>query len=365
MKALKDYIDRSFIEELSENFASLKLPFDKDNFVTLIFTSDWKSKEMKQRIRIVSEAVYEIFDRDYLKILSLLVELVKYLQYNKINGSIGYWFIPDFIENFGINYPEESLSAMEIVTPFVSCEFAIRPFIEIQQNFVFEKISTWSKSENVHLRRFSSEGCRPRLPWGIALKNLKKNPKPIIPILENLITDESEYVRKSVSNNLNDISKDNPSIVIDFIKKWKNSSKEIDRLLKHSARTLLKNGNNEILDIFKVSFDNSLEIKNLELFSDNVKIGDNLQFQFILSNSSKKIIKLRIEYFIHLLRSNGSYTKKIFKLSEREINPETEILIEKKHSFKIVTTRKYYSGTQRISIVVNGNEFPSLAFELI
>ena len=49
-----------------------------------------------------------------------------------------------------------------------------------------------------------------RLPWAMALPSLKRNPAPIRPILEALRDDESEYVRRSVADNLNDISKDQP-----------------------------------------------------------------------------------------------------------------------------------------------------------
>ncbi|GLL57169.1 hypothetical protein KUBF_48340 [Bacteroides finegoldii] len=75
------------------------------------------------------------------------------------------------------------------------------------------------------VRRLASEGCRPRLPWAMALPNLKKDPTPIIPILENLKNDPARFVRLSVANNLNDIAKDNPEIVIDLAKKWKGNRK--------------------------------------------------------------------------------------------------------------------------------------------
>eukprot|EP00487_Bulimina_marginata_P009270 TRINITY_DN3638_c0_g1_i1.p1 TRINITY_DN3638_c0_g1~~TRINITY_DN3638_c0_g1_i1.p1 ORF type:complete len:111 (-),score=0.82 TRINITY_DN3638_c0_g1_i1:51-383(-) len=98
----------------------------------------------------------------------------------------------------------------------------------------------WAKSSNEHIRRLASEGCRPRLPWAIALPSFKKDPVDYFPILNELKNDESLYVRRSVSNNLNDISKDNPSLVIDFIKENIGFTKECDSMLKHAGRTLLK-----------------------------------------------------------------------------------------------------------------------------
>lgn len=98
-----------------------------------------------------------------------------------------------------------------------------------------KQMLVWSKHEHWGVRRLSSEGCRPRLPWAMALPNLKKDPTPIIPILENLKNDPARFVRLSVANNLNDIAKDNPEIVIDLAKKWKGESKEVDWLLNTVA----------------------------------------------------------------------------------------------------------------------------------
>ncbi len=95
----------------------------------------------------------------------------------------------------------------------------------------------WSQHANEHVRRLSSEGCRPRLPWAMALPALKRNPAPILPILENLKHDPSEFVRRSVANNLNDIAKDNPDIVIALAARWKGISRETDAIIKHGCRT--------------------------------------------------------------------------------------------------------------------------------
>jgi 3-methyladenine DNA glycosylase AlkC len=46
----------------------------------------------------------------------------------------------------------------------------------------------WSKHENEHVRGLSSEGCRPQLPWAISLPRFKKDPSPVLPILEQLKT---------------------------------------------------------------------------------------------------------------------------------------------------------------------------------
>ena len=64
----------------------------------------------------------------------------------------------------------------------------------------------WAGHESESVRRLASEGCRPRLPWAMALPAFKADPAPILPILEKLKLDPSESVRRSVANNLNDIA---------------------------------------------------------------------------------------------------------------------------------------------------------------
>ena len=80
-----------------------------------------------------------------------------------------------------------------------------------------KRMLKWAKSNNEHIRRFASEGCRSRLPWAMALPPFKKNPEKVFEVLELLKNDESLYVRKSVANNLNDISKDNEEMVLSFV----------------------------------------------------------------------------------------------------------------------------------------------------
>ncbi len=130
----------------------------------------------------------------------------------------------EYVENFGLEHYDISMSAMEFITQFISCEYAIRPFIIRYPGKAMKQMLQWSKHESLHVRRFSSEGCRPRLPWAMALPALKKDPTLILPILENLKDDSSEFVRKSVANNLNDIAKDNPDTVLGIVKRWQGNS---------------------------------------------------------------------------------------------------------------------------------------------
>ena len=224
----------------------------------------------------------------------------------------------------------------------------------------------WSKHEHWGVRRLASEGCRPRLPWGMALPNLKKNPAPIIPILENLKNDPSRFVRLSVANNLNDIVKDNPETVIDLAKKWRGVSKEVDWLIKHGCRTLLKQGNMEVMHLF--GFDavgQYISVENFHIATTEVKVGNSLEFSFNLLNSNNKKSKIRLEYGIYYQKAKGTLAKKVHKISEKEYAENSTTKITRRHSFRVVTTRKLHLGLHQIAVIINGNEFEIHNFELI
>lgn len=156
--------------------------------------------------------------------------------------------------------------------------------------------------------------------WAMALPNLKENPAPIIPILENLKNDPSRFVRLSVANNLNDIAKDNPETVIDLVKKWRGESKEVDWIIKHGCRTLLKQGNPEMMELF--GFDSVIEnisIDNFQIPTPKVKVGDSLEFSFKLLNHNDKKVRIRLEYAIYYQKANGTLTKKVHKISEKNM----------------------------------------------
>jgi 3-methyladenine DNA glycosylase AlkC len=217
------------------------------------------------------------------------------------------------------------------------------------------QLKKWAKHKNEKVRRLATEGIRPRLPWAMALPEFKKDPSQVLEILEILKNDESEFVRRSVANNLNDISKDHPHIVIDVAKKWKGISKETDDVIKHASRTLLKQGHSDILNHYGLDSKNIL-VENFKIENSNLKIGDNLSFSFELQNLDKKSKYIRLEYAIYFLRQNGTYGKKVFKISEREFEKNSLTKISKNHSFIVITTKKYYLGKQYVSIVVNGKE---------
>jgi len=331
--------------------------FDKDKFLSLIFDEQWKNRELKQRMRHVTNILNFFLDKNYEQATNQIIEITHFIIDKKIMEKS---FIPislaDYIEVYGIEFYDNSIKTIEEVTKLASCEFAVRPFIVKYKQKMMQQMLAWSQHKHKNVRRLSSEGCRPRLPWATALHDFKKNPSLILPILENLKNDSSKFVQKSVANNLNDISKDHPEILLSITNKWIGKSKNTDWILKHACRTLLKKGNMQAMKLFGYSSPNLAKIKNFKIQNNEIEIGKNLEFSFNLINISNKEERIRVEFALYFLRSNGSHSKKVFKINENIYKNNSNNYIIKKHSFKLRTTRRYYSGEQKISIIINGNE---------
>ncbi|GAE31059.1 DNA alkylation repair protein [Alkalihalobacillus hemicellulosilyticus] len=271
---LKNMYNQTFFLQFSKKVTNEYPPFRANTFLELIFNEDWENKELKQRIRHISECLAETLPKDYSQSLSILHKLAPTCR------GFEYLFLPDFVEKYGIHSREESLQALKVFTASSSAEFAIRPFIEAHPKETMTLLLKWATDSNEHVRRLASEGCRPRLPWAKPLTIFKKDPSLIIPILQTLKQDESEYVRKSVANNLNDIAKDNPSIVKEICLQWKGQHPHTDWILKHGCRTLLRKADPDILELFGFERQPHVQIEDFTLSQSSLQRGEALPSHF-------------------------------------------------------------------------------------
>lgn len=347
-KLLKDLYTKKLIEELADNIHTEYALFDKDAFVKAVFSSDWKDRELKARMSHIATVMHTFLPDEF----SLAVVILKKVILNY--SGFEYMFFPDYIEKYGLDEFELSTDALIYFTEYASSEFAVRPFIIKYKSRMMEKMGQWAKSENPHHRRLASEGCRPRLPWAISLPLYKSNPSAILPILEELKNDDSEYVRRSVANNLNDISKDNPTTVVTIAKSWFDNGSTNKKLIKHGCRTLLKDANPEILTLFGFQNPTNISVAQLQL-TPVVSLGEKLSFSFEISSTEKMLGKLRVEFAICFMKNNGKKSRKLFKVSEGEYKTNTKA-VRKEFSFRPISTRKYYTGEHDLIIVINGVE---------
>lgn len=359
---LKYMYNPQFFETLCPVIKAAVPDFGERRFVYSVFDATWPDLELKQRTRQVTKALGACLPSEYPKAIELLLCICKMLQ-NKTwtQSTYPFIFLPDYIEQYGLDHFELSMRAIEESTKLVSAEFAIRPFIERYPTETMKMMLEWSKHPHAAVRRLSSEGCRPRLPWGMGLPFLKKDPSLILPILENLKTDPSESVRRSVANNLNDIAKDHPNIALSLSHKWKGVSSETDWIIRHGCRTLLKRGNIDVLALHGFNTKARGQIRNLKV-SENVNIGSMLNFQFDFINKEKSETRYRIDYIIDYVTRTGKLSTKIFKLSENRIEPGQSVLFKRKKSFADCSTRTHSKGRHQLRIIANGVELAARKF---
>lgn len=353
---LKNVYDQEYVERLGQALKAEHSSFNVQAFVSSVFDAKWEVRELKDRMYHIRACLHKHLDMDYERALGVIEVAGK-----DFNGYAGMLF-PDFVQTYGLKNWERSINSLEVLTVFSSSEFAIRPFIRLDPVKGMKQMLAWSKHENEHVRRLASEGCRPRLPWASALTFLKQDPLPILPILENLKADESLYVRKSVANNLNDISKDHPKIAIEVAQKWMKKPHDHTRwIVKHGMRTLLKAGHKDVLKLFGYGDPKSFSDVNFMVKNPLVIVGDKLNVE--INFSLKKSSLVRLEYALHFLLKNGTWGRKVFKISEKEME-QGQYTVEKAHLLKKMTTRTLYDGVQAFELILNGESFGTKPFAL-
>ncbi|GAA0372480.1 DNA alkylation repair protein [Bacillus horti] len=356
MDQLKNIYSQQFIQDLSTSLQNEYPAFQANKFKELVFQEDWEELALKQRMRRITNSMYQTLPQQYEDALDILYTVAP--QFTGLAGII----FPDYVEQYGLEHWNTSMHALATFTPYSTSEYAVRPFFLLDQDKMIAQMLKWSTNSNEHVRRLASEGSRPRLPWGLSVPALKADPTPLIPTLEQLKQDNSLYVRKSVANHLNDISKTHPEIVLSLANEWYGVHEYTNWIVKHACRSLLKQGDTQALSLF--GYENgSATIENFHCDQDRVEIGESLHFTFDLH--SKDQMKARIEYAIDFVKARGQRHRKVFKISEVDLQKREIKSYTKKHSFKDLTTRKHYIGGHTLSIIVNGEVKETFDFELI
>lgn len=356
MEPLKNLYNKTLLNNLASEIEKQHAAFDKKSFKKKVFDQYWEDKELKQRMRHITESLHQHLPSNYKKSIKILKPVAE-----KFKG-FEYMFFQDYVECYGLDDFDTSIDALAHFTKYASSEFAVRAFILQDEKRMMKQMLSWAKSDNHHVRRLASEGCRPRLPWAISLPVFKKKPAPVLPVLKILMFDDSEYVRRSVANNLNDIAKDNPKIVTSLAQQWLGKDLNTDRLIKHACRTLLKQGDQKTLSLFGYAKAEHVKVNHFNTQS-KVAMGDKLSFSFTLNSQKKQLGKCRIEFAIDFVKANGSLSRKVFKISEADYK-DKEKHISKYFSFKLISTRRYYSGVHVLTIIINGIDQVSKHFKL-
>jgi len=281
-----------------------------------------------------------------------------------VSAGFRYWPYAHFVEAYGESHFATSMRAMREITQRFSAEFAVRPFIAREPERTLGWLAEQLDHPSVHVRRWVSEGTRPRLPWGIRLQALVEDPSPTLPLLEALKDDPEEYVRRSVANHLNDIAKDHPGLVVKVAKRWwREGDAARRRLVRHALRSLVKQGDPEALTVLGFG-EPRADIVRWRVDDAVVLGGAPLRLEVVLRSTSKKTQRLLVDFAIHHQKANGTTSPKVFKWTERELAPGETLTLTKAHPMRPVTTRRYYPGAHAAELLVNGRSLGKVGFQL-
>lgn len=362
-KLMKDqYYNINTLHDLASRIKAVYPVFQVDKFIGGIMDETWDGLELKARMRQITINLGKHLPSDYTQAIGVMDQVVASYPIGYNDNALIYF--PDFVEVYGQEecYWDLSMAAIERYTQLSTAEFAVRPFLIKHEARMMQQMAAWATHGNEHLRRLASEGCRPALPWGQALPRFKIDPSPVLAILEQLKADPSQYVRKSVANNLNDISKTHPGLVSQIAREWYGKHEYTNWIVKHGCRTLLKKGNQDVLAIFGYHDASAVEITGFTLGARSVALGGNMAFSF--SVSAKESTQVRLEYGIDYIKASGKRSRKIFQIAEAIIKANQKKKYTKTHSFADLSSRKHYPGIHSIALLVNGAERGVLDFEL-
>ncbi len=365
MEPFKNKLNPAVVGEIADWLEAARPGWDGSGFRTAA-SRGLEELELKDRVRHIAGALREHLSADYPSALAHIVDALPppLGSDDSLVDEFHLWPLCTFVELYGVPHFDVSVPAMRELTRRFSAEFAVRPYIRAYPQAMFDVLARWALDDDVHVRRLASEGSRPRLPWGGQLRALIADPSPMLPILESLRDDPSEYVRRSVANHLNDIAKDHPDVVIDVARRWwDDRSKTRQKLVKHALRTLVKQGHPGALSVLGYG-PAQVELTELSLSTRQPTLGEPLFIDVELRSSGPSVQRLLIDYAVHHQKANGTTIPKVFKWTTRELAAGASLRIRKKHALKPVTTRRYHAGLHRVEVLVNGASLGTVDFEL-
>ena len=367
---LKDELFNAIkVKKIALEIKIIYADFDEQSFIydTL---AKFPELELKERMYHIRDMLKRYLPDVYVEATTILLKALPLeLDNTKHDDDFGdFIYAPysEYVATYGCTeeHLDFSLNALREMTKRFSVEYTIRDFINTYPKETLEMLEACALSENYHERRLASEGLRPKLPWA---KKLTLDYREPLKHLDTLFYDNTRYVTRSVANHLNDIAKIDASLVVETLKRWRNTgkqdTKEMEYIINHALRTLVKQGNEEALALLGYDKSVAIAVSDLVLVYDTVVVGETLVFE--LEIEAKEACKLMIDYLIHFRTKLGTLSPKVHKLKKLSLKKGEKIMLTKKHLFKAnMSTRTLYEGEHKIELQINGTLYASETFIL-
>ena len=357
--ALKEIFNAERLTHIATEMSAVYPEFNARAFLKMA-NDGLAELSIMQRMARVSECLHATLPMSYEASLEVLRALAPRLNSGFVSVSL-----PHYVATYGRHAFESSMEALKYFTTFGSAEFAIRFFLRSDFERTLAVMQAWSLDENEHVRRLASEGCRPRLPWSFRLEQVQADPRLAAAILDNLKADDSLYVRKSVANHLNDITKDHPDWVLDTLEGWSLDNKHTAWIARHALRSLIKQGHPRALAIIGAGGKPEVEIIDVKVEPAVIALGEKLTLSFTVRSTVENSQRLVIDYAIDYVKANGSTSAKVFKLKALTLPGKAREFVTRGQHIKELTTRRHYAGRHAVHVLVNGERLASTAFEIL
>lgn len=350
------------LSDLAAEYA--RLPgFDSDLFLTTALQG-LEPLGLMARLDHIADAIQDQLPQDFSAMAECLVAAMPApLDPSLTDNDFGRFIhaVPGILAvRHGLERPDQALNLLHSATQRFSMEFYIRPFLDRWPDDVLERLADWAEDDNYHVRRLVSEGTRPRLPWG---KALRLDPMRAVSLLDQLHADPTRYVTRSVANHLNDLTRKNCAVVVDRVTIWRGAgrqcAKELDWMTRHALRGAIKRGETGALTVLGYDPDADLTA-GLHISNPTVVMGDALMFE--LSLIAPVAANVLVDYRIGFA---GGRTK-VFKFATLELKAGVPTTINKRHKLKAeASTFKLFPGAHRLIIQVNGIDRAEGSFDVL
>lgn len=324
--------------------------------------------ELMPRGRHIAGALRRHLPDDYARAIAILLASCEQPNPRKANALASFLFMPHcfFVAEFGLDDFEPSMQAQYELTQRFTAEFSIRPFLKRHPQATLDRLAQWTLDPNEHVRRLVSEGTRPRLPWAPRLPAFQADPRPVLTLLERLRDDPAQYVRRSVANNLNDIGKDNPRVLMETARRWlKDATPERQWVVRHALRWAIKRRDPAALKVLGFGKAAQVQIHHASVSPGRATVGGAVTVSFEVHNPKKQAQDVLVDFHVHYVKADGGTSAKVFKMTSLQLAPLATVRLQKKLSLAEMTTRKNYAGKHAVEALVNGTAMPLGSFELV
>jgi 3-methyladenine DNA glycosylase AlkC len=355
--ALKDFFDASIVQGIAREMQAAYPPFAGKTFIAECMAG-LEPLSLTGRGWHVADVLKRHLPESYAESADILIaSLGPELETTEGWGMAPFRYMPHvfYVAKYGLEDFESSMRAQHALTQRFSAEFSIRAFLVRYPHETYSRLRDWASDPSVHVRRLVSEGTRPRLPWAPRLHDFQQDPSPVIALLDLLKDDPELYVRRSVANNVNDIAKDHPDRAADLCRSWvEDASPERRWVIQHALRSLVKQGNQTALEILGFAGTPSVQVKNLMLNPNPLRIGDSLRFSCDLFSTARETQDLLVDFRVHFVKGNGRTAPKVFKLRQVNLRPGEYTHLDGRVSLAVLTTRQPHPGRHALDLIVNG-----------